>query len=103
MEEKDAKRIQQLVQEGKMISKVLEEDFPEYEYWDIYEAAWDRGEQSAMGVKRSIANRLGALNSANKEERNRIITEIDELVWHLYEKLKASQKKLGGIRKLLNS
>lgn len=101
--QKDVEKIRQLVREGKMISTVMEEDFPgEYEYWEIYEAAWVNDERSALGVKRMISNRLKVLNTLNKAGRDQAIDEIDELVWRLYERLKSSQKKLGLIRDALD-
>ncbi len=102
MNEKDVSEIQRLVREGKQISKVWEDDFPEYEYWDVYMAAYDGGERSALGVKRMITNRLNRLSEAKRSEREDIIAEIDGLVWHLYESLKDSQQKLEKIRKVIN-
>lgn len=102
MNAKDKTAIQALAKEGKQLSKIMEQDFPEYEYWEIYEAVYDGGGKSALGVKRTIANRLNTLSETRKkEERTEIIEEVEELVWHLYDSLKASQKKLGAIRKAL--
>jgi len=101
--EKDASEIQKLVREGKQISKVWEDDFPEYEYWDVYMAAYDGGERSALGVKRMITNRLNKMvESRVVGERREIMKELDDLVWHLYESLKDSQKKLEKIRAVIN-
>ena len=103
MNSKDKTSIQALAKEGKQISKIMEQDFPEYEYWEIYEAVYDGGGKSALGVKRTIANRLIALaDTRKKDERAEIIEEVEELVWHLYDSLKASQKKLDAIRKALD-
>ncbi|MGN5044517.1 hypothetical protein [Aeromonas veronii] len=103
MEKKHALEIQKLVREGKQISKVMEENFPEYEYWDIYMAAYDGGERSALGVKRMITNRLNKMVESRKSsERKEIQEELDALVWHLYESLKDSQKKLEKIRRIIN-
>jgi len=102
MNAKDKTSIQALAKEGKQLSKIMEQDFPEYEYLEIYEAVYDGGGKSALGVKRTIANRLNTLSETRKkEERTEIIEEVEELVWHLYDSLKASQKKLGAIRKAL--
>ena len=35
---KDAKKIITLAKEGKKITAIAEEDFPQYDYWDIYSA-----------------------------------------------------------------
>ena len=102
MIKKDKTAIQALAKEGKQLSKIMEQDFPEYEYWEIYEAVYDSGGKSALGVKRTIANRLNALaNTRKKDERTEIIEEVEELVWHLYGSLKNSQQKLQVIRKAL--
>ncbi len=103
MNKKDKSEIQALAQEGKQISKIMEQDFPEFDYWDIYEAVYNGGGQSALGVKRTIANRLTLLvNTGKKHEREEIIEEVENLVWHLYDSLKSSQKKLQAIRKALD-
>jgi len=102
MIKKDKTAIQALAKEGKQLSKIMEQDFPEYEYWEIYEAVYDSGGKSTLGVKRTITKRLNALaNTRKKDERTEIIEEVEELVWHLYDSLKNSQQKLQAIRKAL--
>jgi hypothetical protein len=103
MEQKDAIEIQKLVREGKQISKVMEEDYPEYEYWEIYMAAYDGGERSALGIKRMITTRLNKMAESKKpSERKEIQEELDNLVWCLYKSLKDNQKKLEKIRAVIN-
>ena len=103
MKAKDTAGIQALAKEGKQISKIMEQDYPEHEYWDIYEAVYSGRGKSALGVKRTIANRLATLvDTGRKQEREEIIDEVEELVWHLYEGLKTSQQKLQAIRKALD-
>jgi phosphoribosyl-ATP pyrophosphohydrolase len=103
MNKKDKDAIQTLAREGKQISKIMEQDFPEYDYWEIYQAVYDEGGKSALGAKRTIANRLMTLaETKKKQERAQIIEEIEELVWHLYNSLKDSQQKLDVLRKVLN-
>ena len=100
---KDKVAIQTLAREGKPISKIMDDDFPEFQYWEIYEIVHDGGGKSALGVKRTIANRLTELLETRKKgERQEIIEEVEELVWHLYESLKSSQRKLDAIRKVMN-
>ena len=100
---KDKLSIQSLAQEGKNISKIMDEDFPELDYWEIYEVVHDGGGKSALGVKRTIANRLNNLaKTRKKQERNEIIEEVEELIWHLYESVKSSHRKLDAIRKVIN-
>ncbi len=38
MIKKDKTAIQALAQEGKQLTRIMEQDYPEYEYWEIYEA-----------------------------------------------------------------
>ena len=103
MNKKDQAQIQILAKEGKRLSKIMEFDFPEYDYWEIYEAVYDSGGKSALGVKRTISNRLKTLTTTRKkDERALIIEEIGELVLHLYVGIKTSQRKLGAIRKALD-
>jgi hypothetical protein len=99
---KDSEKIITLAKEGKRISKIMEENFPEYEYWEIYSEVYGDGGQSALGVKRMIANRLNQLCEANKKERTQIIDELNDLIWFLYDNHKSNQKKLDTIRKALS-
>ena len=100
--EKDAERMRQLAQEGKQISRIMYEDFPDVDYWEIYVEVYGRGQRSATGMKRMISNRLKWLQETDdKQERKNIIDEINELVWHLYDNFKQNQKKLGRIRNVL--
>lgn len=103
MIKKDKAAIQILAKEGKQISKIMEQDYPEYDYWEIYWAVHDAGGKSALGAKRTITKRLETLASTGKKgERQAIIQEVDDLVWHLYESLKSSQQKLQAIREALD-
>lgn len=98
---KDADKMKNLTREGKQISKIVAEDFPEYDYWDVYSEVYGSGEYSARGVKRMITNRLNQLIQADAENRKRIIDEINDLVWYLYDNYKSSQIKLDSIRETL--
>jgi hypothetical protein len=101
--EKDGDRMRRLAQEGKPISRIMYEDFPSTDYWEIYVEVYGKGERSATGMKRMISNRLKWLQSTDSQaEKNTIINEINELVWHLYENFKKNQQKLDKIRKVLN-
>jgi hypothetical protein len=102
LSEKDIELIRKLAKEGKQISKIRDEDFHEFDYWDIYWAVYEDGGQSARGAKWKIANRLKKLSEANKDERERLINELDELIWSLYNNYKDNQKKLDQIRKALD-
>ena len=98
---KDANRMKNLAREGKQISKIAAEDFPEYDYWDVYSEVYGAGEQSAQGVKWMITNRLNQLVAANSRDRQAIIDELNELVWYLYENYRSNQRKLDNIRQVL--
>lgn len=101
MDDRDEKQIAKLAREGKPISKICE-DFPDYDYWDVYCAAYYAGERSSVGVKRMITNRLNKLDSANQKQQEELISEIKDLVWHLYVRYQEGQQKLDEIRKIIN-
>ncbi len=80
----DKEKITLLAQEGKQISKIADEDFPNLDYWEVYWAAIEGGQPPAQGVKKKISNRLKALAAANKKQRDELTGEIADLVSHLY-------------------
>lgn len=102
MDKRDSGKMVQLAREGKQISKIWEEDFPQYDYWDVYVEVYGSGEKSSLGTKRMITNRLNKLSSLPKREQDELIQEIDELVCHLYNRYKESQQKLDDIRGVIN-
>ena len=104
MNKKDSEIMIRLAKEGKQISKILSEDFPEYDYWEIYMEVYGAGERSSVGVKRMITARLNKIAVADKkQDREKIIEEINELVVHLYSRYKSSQQKLDDIRAVINN
>lgn len=110
MDQRDIDTIIRLSKEGKQTAKIWAEDYPELDYWDVYQVINEAGEQSALGVKRTISNRLSELremaqnkNNYDDEDFNKVIDGIDELVTFLYERHKANQKKLDSIRETINS
>jgi hypothetical protein len=104
MNKKDSDVIIRLTREGKHISKIWSEDFPEYDYWEIYMEAYGAGEKSSVGVKRMITARLNKLADTNsKVDREALINELHELILHLYSRYKASQQKLDDIRAIINN
>lgn len=94
--------MQRLAQEGKPISKIVSEDFPHLDYWEVYFEVYGAGEKSSLGVKRTITNRLNQLIDANKVERKEIVEELHGLVWHLYNSHKTNTAKLAKIRSALD-
>ena len=99
---KDSELMKRLVREGKQISKIVSENFPELTYWDVYVEVYGAGNRSAQGIKRMITTRLTKLESANKKERGELIEEINILVLDLYNNYRYNQKKMDKIRKALN-
>jgi hypothetical protein len=102
MDKRDREKIVQLAREGKQISRIWEEDYPEYDYWEIYIEVYGAGEKSSLGAKRMITNRLNKLSSLPKKEQDELIKEIDELVCYLYSRYKEGQQKLDDIRGVIN-
>ncbi|MGX5678392.1 hypothetical protein [Bacillus toyonensis] len=93
-----------LVREGKHISKIWAEDFSEYGYWEVYTEVYGAGEKSSVGVKRMITARLKKLTGTNKQkDREELIEEINELIFHLYIRYKDSQQKSNEIRSSINN
>jgi hypothetical protein len=93
-----------LAREGKQISKIVLEDFPDLDYWEVYFEVYSSGERSSQGIKYMITARLNAMAaSTSKSERTAIAKELHELVWHLYENHKINQKKLSKIRAVLGA
>lgn len=101
MNDKESKRIRQLVQEGKPISRIQREDFPHLNYWDIYFEAYAAGQRSSRGIKRMITSRLNALVAAPPHRQQVIVEEIRDLVLRLYQNHKTNQKRIEGLRRLL--
>ena len=99
----DSAKIVRLTQEGKQISRIAHDDFPNLDYWEVYWVAIQGGQRSGQGVKRKITSRLNSLASANKNERDNLVLEIADLVSHLYENYKINSQKLTKIRKTLES
>ena len=102
MDKRDSEKMIQLAREGKLISKICDEDFPQYDYWDVYFEVYEAGEKSSVGAKRMITNRLNKLSSLPKKEQAELIKEIDKLVCYFYDRYKESQQKLDDIRAVVN-
>ena len=98
----DVAKMRRLAQEGKQISKIVTEDFPHLEYWEVYFEVYSAGERSSRGIKRMITTRLNAMAaSTSKFERTAMARELHGLVWHLYENHKTNREKLSKIRAAL--
>lgn len=98
----DSQKMQRLAQEGKKISKILSEDFPHLDYWDVYFAVHQGGERSSLGVKREITNRLKELvENSSKKERRILSDNLNDLIWYLYNSHKINTAKLAKIRSAL--
>ncbi|MEH7115763.1 hypothetical protein V7124_25895 [Neobacillus niacini] len=101
-DERDIEKIIKLAREGKQISKIWEDDFSQYDYWDIYFEIHEAGEKSALGTKRKITHRLNKLKSLPKRDQQDVIEEIRNLVDHLYVRYKEGQKKIEQIRNVVD-
>lgn len=99
---KDSEKMVMLAKEGKQIAKIWKENFPEYNYSDIYCEVYGNGERGALGIKKMIAIRLKSIQTATRAEQKAIIQELHDLTWHLYEQHKSNQEKIDKIRKALN-
>ena len=91
-----------LAQEGKQISDIWRDNFPELGYWDIYIEVYGSGQRSSRGIKKMITARLNKMVDATKPQRRVISKELNDLVWHLYNNHKINQYKIDKIRKALN-
>ena len=110
MEQRDIDTIIRLSKEGKQTVKIWEENYPELDYEEVHDIIYSAGEMSSRGAKQKISNKIvkihSLLNQQAKFDKNEIddlITEIDDLVCFLYERHKATQKKLDSIRETINS
>lgn len=98
---RDSEKMIRLAKEGKQISRIVADNFPNLGYWDVYFEVYGSGERSARGVKSMITSRLNKIVAASKGERKIIVEELHELVWNLYKNHKMNQGKLDKIRKAL--
>ncbi|MCH7820043.1 MAG: hypothetical protein IIB40_10880 [Candidatus Marinimicrobia bacterium] len=102
MTKKDIKLMARLAQEGKQISDIWREYFPNLGYWDVYIEVHGEGQRSSRGIKQMISARLIKIVDATKPQRKIIVNELNELVWHLYLNHKQNQTKIDKIRKALD-
>lgn len=96
------RRIVQLAAEGWAITKIVEQEFPDCDYADVYWTVRGGGQRSARKIKKTVSNRLEDLASTGKSERKELISEIGEPVSHLYGNHKNMSRKLAAIRKVLD-
>ena len=98
----DADKMRRLAHEGNQISRIVAEDFPQLDYWEVYFEVYSVGERSSRGIKRMITTRLNTMaKSKSKSERAVIAEELQGLVWHLYDNHKNNREKLSKIRAAL--
>lgn len=99
----DSQKMQKLAKEGKKIADIWKQYFPKLSYWEVFFEIYDAGGRSALGVKRTITNRINAIvASTSKSDRQKLANELQELVWHLYNNHKSNHKTLSAIRKALD-
>ena len=100
----DSEKMRRLAQEGKQISRIFVDDFPELDYWEVYIEVYAAGERSSRGIKRMITTRLNAIaESTSRSERAKIVEDLHSLVWHLYNNHKTNHEKLAKIRAALEA
>ena len=102
MDEATQAEIARLAQEGKPISKIVEEDFPDVEYWDAYAAVRGLDQRSSQGLMKMISSRLKKLERAKGNRKAELIDELRDITRHLYRNHKVNARKLDGIRKSLD-
>ena len=96
------KQIKNFISEGKKISEIRRENFPESSYAEIYSAAHDGTDGSSLGIKKKITYRLNKLVAANsKIQKDEFATDIRDLVNSLYRQHKDMSAKLAEIRDVL--
>jgi hypothetical protein len=98
VDQRDSARMIQLAREGKQISRIVEEDFPQYDYWEVYWEVNLAGESSAQGTMKKISNRLLKLRNTKNQD---LVDETRELIRALYTRYREDHKKLDAIRKTL--
>ena len=102
MDDVTREQIARLAQEGKQISRIVAEDFPELDYEDVYWAARGEGQRSAQGLMRMITTRLNRLQTARRSARAELVDEVHDMVRHLYRNHRTNSRKLNAIRKALD-
>ena len=102
--EKEKQEMVRLAREGKQIAKIWSENYPQYDYWEIYQVVYEGGESSARGMKSKITTRLNKLvDATTKAERQKLVDEVSQLVSELYENHRSNQKRIDEIRRVINS
>lgn len=83
---------------GRTIAQIAKK-YPQYDYWQIY---WEVNDESFLGKKRTITNRIKKLVSTKiKAERELLAEEAQELLNELYDHLKRNSKKLIELDRVL--
>jgi predicted urease superfamily metal-dependent hydrolase len=103
LEEKDQQKMIQLAKEGKPLVQIYREDFPDYDFWEVFDTIKDAGARGALSVKHEITTKLKKLPSQSKEEQEVVVKELDELVSYLYKGLQDNRKKLNKMRAILGN
>lgn len=97
--EHDLEKINLLIEAGSNISEVANQ-FPVYDYWEIY---WAADDYSLLGKKRMISNRLVKIREEeNNTNRNMLIDEIQDLFNDIYQISKKNGNKLIKMSQILS-
>jgi hypothetical protein len=98
---KDAKKMQRLAQEGKQISRIVQEDFPNLTWWDVRGVLEEAGTSSSLGLMREITGKLNKARKTVKKDKKLSddLSRVNNLARQLYERSKEDYKRLDRIRK----
>ena len=95
---RDLSEMNDLLGKGMTIAQ-LAEDYPAYDYWEIY---WEVNDASFLGKKRTITNRLKKLVTCkSRSDREVLAEDAQALLNELYDTLKGNSKKLIEIDRIL--
>lgn len=95
---RDLAEMNDLLAKGKTIAQIAKK-YSQYDYWQVY---WEVNDDSFLGKKRTITNRLKKLVTAKtRADREVLAEEAKDLLDELYSRLKGNSKKLIEIDRVL--
>ena len=94
----DLKNMNDLLGKGKTIAQIAK-IYPSYDYWEI---KWEVNDESFLGKKRAITNRLKKLVfTKTRADREELAQEAQKMLNELYHTLKSNSKNLIDIDRIL--
>jgi hypothetical protein len=95
----DLEEMTDLLEKGSTIAYIAKKFNKKYDYWEIHKEV---PENSFLGKKRSISNRLKKLEKdQSKANRTQLINEIRGILDYLYKTSKKNLKKLIDIGEII--